>query len=195
MCFKWIKEIFIKGKEMKRYGFSMIELVFVIVILGVLAAVAVPRFVTTRTDAQVAMARSDIASVLKAIPARIFAENLDPTVSAPPGYGSWGEWIMDTGGLDSGRWKSGGGGANAIGYDGIEPLGNVSAATGHATGGCGQVIRIDRRNGTLVFDPDNIPATPTGGNHGGTFCVALKASYPSGSQRIIPLSTTGAVKF
>ena len=32
---------------MKRSGFSMIELVFVIVILGVLAAVAVPRFVTT----------------------------------------------------------------------------------------------------------------------------------------------------
>lgn len=32
---------------MKRNGFSMIELVFVIVILGVLAAVAVPRFVTS----------------------------------------------------------------------------------------------------------------------------------------------------
>ena len=61
---------------MKRNGFSMIELVFVIVILGVLAAVAVPRFVTTRTDAQVAMARSDIASTLKAIPARVFAENI-----------------------------------------------------------------------------------------------------------------------
>ena len=59
---------------MKRSGFSMIELVFVIVILGVLAAVAVPRFVTTRTDAQVAMLRSDIASVMKAIPARVFAE-------------------------------------------------------------------------------------------------------------------------
>ena len=59
----------------------MIELVFVIVILGVLAAVAVPRFVTTRTDAQVAMLRSDIASVMKAIPARVFAENIDPTQS------------------------------------------------------------------------------------------------------------------
>ncbi|MBR7117803.1 MAG: prepilin-type N-terminal cleavage/methylation domain-containing protein, partial [Helicobacteraceae bacterium] len=71
---------------MKRSGFSMIELVFVIVILGVLAAVAVPRFVTTRTDAQVAMARSDIASTLKAIPARVFAENIDPTASAPAGF-------------------------------------------------------------------------------------------------------------
>ncbi|WP_146744923.1 type II secretion system protein, partial [Helicobacter sp. 16-1353] len=89
---------------MKRNAFSMIELVFVIVILGVLAAVAVPRFVTTRTDAQVAMLRSDIASTLKAIPARIFAENLDPTASAPTGFSSWGEWIIDTGGLDRGRW-------------------------------------------------------------------------------------------
>ncbi|RAX51372.1 hypothetical protein CCY99_09245, partial [Helicobacter sp. 16-1353] len=89
---------------MKRNAFSMIELVFVIVILGVLAAVAVPRFVTTRTDAQVAMLRSDIASTLKAIPARIFAENLDPTASAPTGFSNWGEWIIDTGGLDRGRW-------------------------------------------------------------------------------------------
>ena len=89
---------------MKRHGFSMIELVFVIVILGVLAAVAVPRFVTTRTDAQVAMARSDIASTLKAIPARVFAENLDPTQSTPAGFSNWGEWMIDTGGLDRGRW-------------------------------------------------------------------------------------------
>ena len=47
----------------KRSGFSMIELVFVIVILGVLATVAVPRFVETRTDAQVATARSDASTM------------------------------------------------------------------------------------------------------------------------------------
>ena len=178
---------------MKKSGFSMIELVFVIVILGVLAAVAVPRFVTTRTDAQVAMARSDIASTLKAIPARVFAENLDPTTT-PPGFSNWGEWMIDTAGLDKGRWKVGGGGVTHTGgNDGIEPLGNVSQATQHTTGGCGQVIWID--GGNLYFDPGNIPATTTGGNNAGTFCQTLKNSYPSNSNRLIPLATTGAVKF
>ena len=45
----------------------MIELVFVIVILGILASVAVPKFTATRTDAQVAKGRSDIASIRSAI--------------------------------------------------------------------------------------------------------------------------------
>ncbi|MBR7118267.1 MAG: prepilin-type N-terminal cleavage/methylation domain-containing protein [Helicobacteraceae bacterium] len=180
---------------MKRSGFSMIELVFVIVILGVLAAVAVPRFVTTRTDAQVAMARSDIASTLKAIPARVFAENLDPTASAPTGFSSWGEWMIDTGGLDRGRWRVGGGGTSTAGNNGIEPIGNVTNSSGSTTGGCGQIIWIDPATGNLTFDPNNIPATTTSGNNSGTFCKGLKESYPSGSNRIIPLATTGAVKF
>ena len=170
---------------MKRSGFSMIELVFVIVILGVLAAVAVPRFVTTRTDAQVAMARSDIASVMKAIPARIFAENIDPTQSTPAGFSSWGEWMIDTGGLDRGRWQ-------VKDTDGIEPIGNVNNTGTTQTSGCNAIIKIDKTNGNLIFDPSVINQA---GQAKGTFCETLKNSYPSGSNRVIPLATTGAVKF
>ena len=182
---------------MKRSGFSMIELVFVIVILGVLAAVAVPRFVTTRTDAQVAMARSDIASTLKAIPARIFAENIDPTASQPAGFSSWGDWMIDTGGLDRGRWKVGGATAPGVNAqnNGIEPIGNVTNSNGAQTGGCGMVIGINTTNGNLIFDPNGINLAVGQGGNAGTFCTSLKNSYPSGSNRIIPLATTGAVKF
>jgi len=50
-----------------RNGFTMIELIFVIVVLGILSAVAIPKFAATRTDAEIAKARSDIASVRAAI--------------------------------------------------------------------------------------------------------------------------------
>jgi len=38
---------------MKKSAFTMIELIFVIVILGILATVAIPRFTATRKDAEV----------------------------------------------------------------------------------------------------------------------------------------------
>ncbi|MBN2896622.1 MAG: prepilin-type N-terminal cleavage/methylation domain-containing protein [Campylobacterales bacterium] len=50
-----------------RYAFTMIELVFVIVVLGILAAIAVPKLAATRDDAQIAKGRSDVASIRSAI--------------------------------------------------------------------------------------------------------------------------------
>ena len=48
-------------------AFTMIELVFVIVILGILAAVAIPRFAATRTDAEISKGRADISSIRSGI--------------------------------------------------------------------------------------------------------------------------------
>lgn len=52
---------------MKRMAFTMIELVFVIVVLGILAAIAIPKFAATRDDAQIAKGRSDVAAIRSAI--------------------------------------------------------------------------------------------------------------------------------
>ena len=203
---------------MKRSGFSMIELVFVIVILGVLAAVAVPRFVATRTDAQVATARSDLASAMKAIVAKVFADNIDPKQSEAPfttqkvsefngtNGTTWGKWILEVSGMDGARWQQGGnsikggkwsGGTDLNVNNGIQPLGNVKDTSGGNTvvkkGGCGMVLGIDTTGGNLVFAPNNI-----GGSNDGTFCTQLRLSYQNSQgpgNRVIPLASTGTIEF
>ena len=51
---------------MKR-SFTMIELIFVIVILGILAAVAIPKLMATRTDANRAKLLEDIRNATKEV--------------------------------------------------------------------------------------------------------------------------------
>ena len=50
---------YLKGKSVKK-AFTMIELIFVIVIIGILAAVAIPKLAATRNDAKVSKAISNL---------------------------------------------------------------------------------------------------------------------------------------
>jgi len=48
-------------------AFTMIELVFVIVVIGILSAIAVPKFAATRDDAEVSKARATVAALRSAL--------------------------------------------------------------------------------------------------------------------------------
>ena len=65
--------------SIKRNAFTMIELIFVIVILGVLASIAIPKLAATRDDAIVAKGRANVLAIRSGIiaerQARMFRGN------------------------------------------------------------------------------------------------------------------------
>jgi len=53
--------------KMKRKAFTMVELVFVIVVIGILAAIAIPKLAVTRGDAEIVKAKNTVAAVRNSI--------------------------------------------------------------------------------------------------------------------------------
>jgi general secretion pathway protein G len=51
----------------QRKAFTMLELTFVIVIIGILSAIAIPKFAANRDDATITKARTTVASVRNAV--------------------------------------------------------------------------------------------------------------------------------
>ncbi len=56
-----------ENKNIKRSGFTLIEIMVVLVILGVMAALVVPRVLGRADDARKVAAKSDIASLMNAL--------------------------------------------------------------------------------------------------------------------------------
>ena len=64
-------------------AFTVIELIFVIVVLGILAGIAVPRLAATRDDATIAKMRGDIAAIRSGL-SLVRSENMMRGVSTWP---------------------------------------------------------------------------------------------------------------
>ena len=62
-------------------AFTMIELIFVIVIIGILASVAIPKLSATRDDAKVSVLAKAIQSIKSEIASSILANNQVPTTT------------------------------------------------------------------------------------------------------------------
>ena len=57
-----------------KQGFTMLELVFILVILGILAAIAIPKISASRDDAKLVAFKSDVSTLTSSFPAHFLAQ-------------------------------------------------------------------------------------------------------------------------
>ena len=69
----------------RRQGFTLIELLIVIVIIGILAAIAIPKFQDTKEKAYITAMKSDLKNMVSAAEASFADNNTYASFTAPTG--------------------------------------------------------------------------------------------------------------
>lgn len=83
-------------KHMLHRAFTLVEILIVVVILGILAAIVVPQFAGAITEASVGTTQSELEKLRRAVEVfQVRNENALPNVTA--GDGTWGALIAGTG--------------------------------------------------------------------------------------------------
>lgn len=151
-------------------AFTMIELVFVIVVLGILAAVAMPKFAATRLDAQITKARSDVASIRSAI----VTERQSRLIQGVSGFipNGTGTYVA-TNGTAYDQMDRNGLFGGVLTYS----VANTASTDGKWSGVAGAgtyQFRLKGANNTFTYNPTNATVTVNGVNvpAGGFSCTA-----------------------
>ena len=132
-------------------GFTMIELIFVIVILGILASVAIPRLAATREDAEISAAVANLRTLVSDVTAYYTAKG---SFSEDTNNGTkWSEFtnvpLTNAGGTNAtneAKLKAGNQyciTVQLVNKDGTKPAHILISKEGSPTGVCAQVLASD----------------------------------------------------
>ena len=143
-------------------GFTMIEMVFVIVVLGILASIAIPRFAATRTDAQISKGRGDVS----AIRSGIVTERQSRLILGQRNFIPNGTSTYEAGGKTYKQMDNGGLFGGILTY----PIAASSGDTGWSSSASGTyVFKIDGTGTTFTYNATTGVFDCTTG----TYCSAL----------------------
>jgi type IV pilus assembly protein PilA len=125
---------------MNRRGFTLIELLIVVVIIGILAAIAIPKFANTKQKAYVASMKSDLRNLVTAEEA-YFADSVKYGTSlscanpTPAGKVSWCATVGNT-------------------------LGSVTIGTGTQAGWTAGITNLNTTTSCAIYIGATTPAAP-----------------------------------